>query len=218
MILKVEPYQASLNAIEKCLTKMGKRDSFQEVMQKAINDVGKETKDRLHKETKEEYTIKASAFRKADVKRKAAGKRNMSSTIRVTGKLLGLKAGYKTRTNGKRKAAQAAVLKRNSLKALERQAGGKTYKAFMATVQGVSKEGVVSNHTGIFRRKPGSRMESIIVRGKKRNWKRERIEEIMGISAAQAAGMTFERNDFYSEIQDEMSFRLLKHMNAVIGG
>ena len=86
------------------------------------------------------------------------------------------------------------------MKELTLESGGKTYKAFNAKMH--------SGHEGIFRRIPGRRNK----KGK------EKIGEIMSIAKAQAAGKTYERHEMYAELQEEVGYQLLKHMNAVIGG
>lgn len=210
MIVRIEPYQATLDVIQDRLTEMGKGSSMREVLKKAINDVSAQTKESLHQKTREEYTIKRSAFKKSDVKREAAKKNKLESMIRVAGKMLGLRAGFKTKKNSKKKAAQAMVLTKSAMKKLEITSGGRPYKAFVASMKNVSKSGAVSSHTGIFRRIPGKYMKNYP--------NREKIGEIMAISKAQAAGMVYVRNSMWAEIHNEMSSQLLKHMHAVIGG
>ena len=114
MIVHIAPYEASYKAIEERLKEMGKSNEVKSVIQKAINETAKETKERLYKETRSDYTIKASNFKKSDVKKASATKSRLEATIRVTGRMLGVKA-YKTRKNGKRKGAQAKVLTSLSL-------------------------------------------------------------------------------------------------------
>lgn len=210
MIIRIEPYQVTLDAIQDRLTEMGKGSSMREVLKKAINDVSAQTKESLYKKTREEYTIKSSAFKKSDVKKEAARKNKLESVIRVAGKMLGIRAGFKTRKNSKKKAAQAMVLTKGAMRELEITSGGRSYKAFVASMTNTSKSGAVSSHTGIFRRIPGKYMK-----GKPG---REKIGEIMAISKAQAAGMVYVRNNMWTEIHNEMSSQLLKHMHAVIGG
>ena len=159
MIVRIEPYQATLDAIQDRLTEMGKGSSMREVLKKAINDVSARTRESLYQKTREEYTIKRSALKKSDVKRKAAQKNKLESLIRVTGKMLGLHAGFKTRKNGRKKAAQAMVLTKSAMKELEITSGGRSYKAFVASMTNVSKSGEVSSHMGIFRRIPGKYMK-----------------------------------------------------------
>ncbi len=199
MIVHIAPYEASYQAIEERLKEMGKSSEVKSVIQKAINETAKETKERLYKETRSDYTIKASNFKKSDVKKTSATKSRLEATIQVTGRMLGVKA-YKTRKNGKRKGAQAKVLASSAMKELTLESGGKTYKAFNARMR--------SGHEGIFRRIPGRRNK----KGK------EKIGEIMSIAKAQAAGKTYERHEMYAELQEEVGYQLLKHMNAVIGG
>ena len=129
MIVHIAPYEASYQAIEERLKEMGKSSEVKSVIQKAINETAKETKERLYKETRSDYTIKASNFKKSDVKKTSATKSRLEATIQVTGRMLGVKA-YKTRKNGKRKGAQAKVLTSSAIKELTLESGGKTYKAF----------------------------------------------------------------------------------------
>ena len=103
MIVRIEPYQATLDVIQDRLTEMGKGASMREVLKKAINDVSAQTKESLHQKTREEYTIKRSAFKKSDVKREAAKKNKLESMIRVAGKMLGLRAGFKTKKTARKR-------------------------------------------------------------------------------------------------------------------
>lgn len=67
---------------------MGKSSEVKSVIQKAINETAKETKERLYKETRSDYTIKASNFKKSDVKKTSATKSRLEATIQVTGRML----------------------------------------------------------------------------------------------------------------------------------
>ena len=46
----------------------------------------------------------------------------------------------------------------------------------------------------------------------------EAIKEIVSLYKAKEAEMVYEREGMYTELQEELTFRLHKHMNAVIGG
>lgn len=162
MIVHIAPYEASYQAIEERLKEMGKSSEVKSVIQKAINETAKETKERLYKETRSDYTIKASNFKKSDVKKTSAAKSRLEATIQVTGRMLGVKA-YKTRKNGKRKVRRRKSLRQRD-EGLTLESGGKTYKAFNAKMH--------SGHEGIFRRIPGRRNK----KGK------EKIGEIMSIA------------------------------------
>ena len=47
---------------------------------------------------------------------------------------------------------------------------------------------------------------------------KEAIRVITSLSKAKAAEVVYLRKDIGSELQSEIAFRMLKHMNAVIGG
>lgn len=94
------------------------------------------------------------------------------------------------------------------LQELEVQNGQSVYKAFMVKMK--------SGHEGVFQRVPGKYMKKHMPG---RNTKgREAIKEIVSLSKAKAAEMVYEREGMYTELQEELTFRLHKHMNAVIGG
>lgn len=76
MIIKIEPYKASLDAIERRLTEMGKESDVHNVIKKAINETAGAAKEILHSETKKMYTIKSGAFRKTDIKKKSTSSRH----------------------------------------------------------------------------------------------------------------------------------------------
>lgn len=107
-----------------------------------------------------------------------------------------------------RKSAGAMVIKSGAMKELELKANGKSYKAFVAKMK--------TGHEGIFQRTPGKYMKGYSPSGKTKG--REAIKEIMAMSKAKAAEMVYEKGNLYSDLQEEISYRLLKHMNAVIGG
>ena len=114
---------------------------------------------------------------------------------------------YQRRKNSKRTGAKLKILRAGMMQELELQYGQSAYKAFMATMK--------SGHEGVFQRVPGKYMKKHMPG---RNTKgREAIKEIMSLSKAKAAEMVYEREGMYTELQEELTFRLLKHMNAVIG-
>ena len=200
MIIKVEPAQAMYLAMQKRLDEMGKRDRIGEVMMNAINETASWMKDETYKAAKGMYTIKAGSFRKSDLELKKATKTRLRAVIRVTGYTLSLRKAYKSRKNTKRKAAQALVRSSGAMKELELKSGGKSYKAFLATM--------ASGHEGIFQRVPGTKM--------KNKPGREAIKEILAMAKSKAAERAYmekvdpDKNELYSRIH--------KHLNAVIGG
>lgn len=207
MIIRIEPYQATLDAVQKRLTEMGKEEGTYAVLKKAINEVAGSGKELIYTETRARYTIKRSAFKKTDVVKKAMTARQGAS-LTVKGVTPGIWEAYKTKKNGKKKAAQGMVLKKSTMKELETSAGGKSYKAFVARMK--------SGHEGIFQRVPGKIMKTHPATRTSKG--REAIKEIMSMSKAKAAEVVYEKNNVYAKLQDEISFCLLKHMNAVIGG
>ncbi len=202
MIMIIEPYPAAINAIERQLTEMGKESRIKDVLKKAVNETASAGKERIHKETKEMYTIKSGAFKKSDVIKKAPTSSHLVATLTIRGEPIGVRKGYQSRTNGKRKGASAMVLRSGEMKELKINVGNSVYKAFVATMK--------NGHKEIFQRVPGEKMKS--------NHKREAIKEIVSLSKSKAAEIVYQRNGLYTEFQAEFIFRLLKHMNAVIGG
>ncbi len=209
IIVKVEPYKASLDAIEDRLTEVGKEKSMHDVLKRAINDTAMVGKDKLHAGTKAHYTIKSGAFRESDIVKKSTSSRHPGATLTVKGAPIGVRKGYAYRRNGKRKGASTRIIASSAMKELKIQSGGHAYRAFMATME--------SGHIGIFQRIPGAYMKKHpripgISKG------REAIKEIQALSRAKAAEMTYRREKMHSELQAEMTYRMLKHMHAVIGG
>lgn len=199
MKIQVAPHQATFDAIQKRLEEMGKGEQMKSVLNKAIDELSKDTKEQLYAETKGMYTIKASQFRKSDIRKTS---RNGTSILAMKGETVPIRKGYKNRKNSKRKAASALIrMASGALKEMELKSGGRSYKAFVATMS--------NGHEGIFQRVPGKRM--------KKNPKKEAIQEMVSLSRSKAAEMAY-REKISAGIQTEMSFRLLKHMNAVIGG
>ncbi len=200
MIFTIEPVQATYNAVEKRLEDMEKGNSMRIVMQRAINETATDTKNRLHSESRRQYTIKASEFKKADIKKTRATERRLEAVVRVSGPTVGIRK-YKFRKNSKYKAAKAMVLTSGAMKELELKEKGKSYKAFLATMP-------QSGHEGIFQRVPKKTMRG--------NPKRQAIKELMSLSKAKASEMVYEK-EVSKDRQGELRYRMLKHMNAVIG-
>lgn len=193
----IEPDKVAYDSILKRVENAGK--DTKEVMKRAINETAAEAKNNLHSETKKTYTIKASQFKKSDIKKKSATAGRLAATLSAKGATVGIRAGYKNRINGKKKAAQAMIRKDGAMKELELSSGGKTYKAFVARMK--------TGHEGIFQRVPGSKMKS---------GHGEKIKELVSISKSKAMEQVY-KNGMEREIQEDLSFRMLKHMNAVIG-
>ncbi len=203
MIIRIEPYPSAINAIEKRLTELGKRDRMQDVLKKAVNETAGSAKDRIYEEIHNTYTLKG--LKKGDIKKKNSTARNFGATLTVRGEPLGAGKYYQHRKNSKRTGARVKILRAGMMQEL--QYGQSAYKAFMATMK--------SGHEGIFQRIPGKYMKKHMPG---RNTKgREAIKEIMSLSKAKAAEMVYEREGMYTELQEELTFRLLKHMNAVTG-
>lgn len=196
----IEPAEAMYSALQKRLDEMGKSDRMGEVMMKAINETASWTKDETFRATRDMYTIKAGSFRKSDLELKKATKTRLTAIIKVTGYTLSLRKSYKSRKNTKKTAARALVRNNGAMKELELKSGGKSYKAFLATMS--------NGHEGIFQRVPGTKM--------KNKPGREAIKEILAMSRSKAVEKAYmERVD---PDKNELYFRLHKHLNAVIGG
>lgn len=211
MIISIEPYPAAIHAVEKRLTELGKKDRMKDVLKKAVNEVAGHAKDRIYEEVHDTYTLKG--FKKADVKKNNSTARSFGATLTVRGEPLGVGKYYQRRKNNKRIGAKVKILRAGMMQELELQYGQSAYKAFMAKMK--------SGHEGIFQRIPGKYMKKHRPgrNTKGRNTKgREAIKEIMSLSKAKAAEMVYEREGMYTELQEELTCRLLKHMNAVIGG
>ncbi len=209
MMITVKPSPALYLALQKRLNELGKGDYAKEVMRKAIRETAKVTKEALHSETKALYTIKGSALKKSDIKVTNPTKNRLRAMLEVEGKPLSLKASYRNRKNGKRKGASAMIKAGGKMQELKIESGGHTYKAFVATITNVSKDGETSEHVGIFQRVPGKRM--------KKNPRKEAIKQIYAPAKSKAAeGAYRERVD--ADVKTELSYRLHKHINAMMGG
>lgn len=200
MIVKIVPAQVTYNAIQKRLNELGKGDSMRTVMRKAINELATDTKNTLHREVRARYTIQASEFKKADIRKKSASARRLEAHLRVRGPSVAIYK-YKNEGNSEHEAAKAMIIKSGTMKELERNAGGRSYKAFIAKME--------SGHEGIFQRVPNKKMKS--------NPQKDAIKELMSLSEAKAAGKVYEQ-EIDGDMQGELRYRMLKHMNAVIDG
>lgn len=200
MIMIIEPYPAAIYAIERRLTEMGKESRIKDILKKAINETAGKGKKEIWKGVKNGYTL--STFTAGDIKRKNYATRNQSAVLTVKGPTLGILKNYETELNNDEEAAKLKVLKKGTLKTLEIHNSASIYKAFIAKMG--------SDHEGIFQRVPGKKMKS--------DPKKEAIKEIMSLSKSKAAEIVYQRNGLYTEFQAELTFRLLKHMNAAIGG
>ncbi len=196
MMVEITPDKVTFEAIEKRLKDLGKGDQVNDVLKKAINEVSTEVKNRMHSETKDMYTIKASAFRKSDIKKKT---RKQETVLTVSGARLGIRKAYKTRKNTRRKAAGAMIRMDGAMKNIDLNAVGRSFKGFLATTH--------SGHEGIFQRVPDKKMK---------NASKEAIQEITAMSRSKAAEKAYQER-IEEDVQDEIRFRLLKHMNTVIG-
>ena len=201
----------SLNKIvfSEGLEEMGKESSMHNVMKKAINEAAGVGKDLIYTETKGSYTIPSRAFNKSDIVKESTSSKHPGTTLTVRGETIGVREGYQTRKNGKRKGASVQVARGSGMKELKLMSGGRAYKAFLATMK--------SGHIGIFQRKPNEYMDKYKpIAGKSKG--REAIKEIVSLSKSKAVEMAYEKQGIYTKLQEEVIFRMLKHMNAVIGG
>ena len=213
MIIKVERYKAMMDAIEERLTEVGKESSVHNVMKKAINEVASVGKELIYTETRNSYTIKRSVFKKSDIAKKSTSSKHPGATLTIKGETVGVREGYQSRKNGKRKGASAAIIKGSAAKELKLTSGGHDYKAFLATVNGKN----ASEHTGIFQRVPGKYMKDRYpIRGKSKG--REAIKKIVSLSKAKAVEMAYKNQGIDAKLHEEIVYRMLKHVNAVIGG
>lgn len=209
IVVKIEPYKAMLDAIESRLTEIGQEKNMHDILKKSINAVAKTGKEKIHAETKSYYTIKGRAFKKSDIVMRGTSSRHPGATLTVKGLRIGIRSGYASLKNGKRKGASTQVLKTSSMKELTMTYGGRTYKAFLATMS--------SGHAGIFQRIPDKYMKKYrTITGKRKG--REAIKKITSLANAQAAGMAYMRSGLHGDLQEELVHQMLKHMNAVIGG
>lgn len=206
IVVSAKPSSVAIDAIEKRLAELGKENRMNDVLKKAVNEVAGYAKDRIYEEVHDTYTLKG--FKKADIKKKNGTAKSFGATLTVRGETLGVGKYYQRRKNSKRIGAKVKILRAGMMQELEVQYGQSAYKAFMAEMK--------SGHEGIFQRVPGKYMKKHMPG---RNTKgREAIKEITSLSKAKAAEMVYEREGMYAELQEELTFRLLKHMNAVIGG
>lgn len=209
VIIKVDPYQAQLDAIQKRLDEMGKGRMMRDVLKKAINDVAKDARKELPKETRKMYTIRASQIKQSDITVRKMSNKRCGAELVIKGEPIPIKGGYSSRKNTRKRAASAMIKRAaGAFREMEMVSGGKSYKAFMATMTNVSDSGEISYHTGIFQREPGKKMKS--------NKKKEKIKELHSLARAKAAEMAY-REEMEAEMHTQISFRMLQHMNAVIG-
>lgn len=206
MIIYVYPDKLVYDALKRKLDSIGKGQNMEEAMRRAINEVAPEAREHLYSATKRKYTVKRSAFKKSDIKIKKATKNRPVAVLQVKGPSMKIRDAYKNRKNGKRKAAQTQILKDGAMKPLELKANGKTYKAFLATME--------SGHTGIFQRMPKKYMKVYSTSGWRKG--REAIRELVSISRATAAGKAYDVN-VAEDIQEDLRIRMLKHINSVLG-
>lgn len=210
MIVHIEPYQASIDAIQAQLNRLGYRNAMEGILKRAINETASVGKKRLYEEMASEYAFKDGAISRKDVIRRGVRSGRLEATIRVKGGTLQVFKSYENEENSGSTAAKAKILRSGTLKELELRSGRKSYKAFVATMKNQSKENGAVTHQSIFQRVPGKKM--------KNDPNKEAIRVITSLSKAKAAEVVYLRKDIGSELQSEIAFRMLKHMNAVIGG
>lgn len=116
-------------------------------IKKAINATARNARDSLYKSVRQNYTVKPGAFSKKDIQISNATTSGLSALLKLAGETPSLRKAFRTRANGKSKAAQAMILKSGSMKVL--QLGGGELKAFVATMGNGGDKGA---HTGIFQR------------------------------------------------------------------
>lgn len=212
IMVKVEPVQATYDAVFGRLEKMGKEGYAREIMQNAIRETAKQAAGRLPKETRKMYTIKQKDFNNSDVKVSRVTRKRMEAILTVKGEVKSLRE-YRSRENGKRKGASAMVRKDGSMKELVDTYGGRKYKAFFATMK--------SGHEGMFKRNPKKNMKDKRPKPtkripKKKRKPREAIVDQLAMSRTKAAEVAF-REEMYTDTSNELIYRLHKRMNAVIG-
>ena len=134
----------------------GKEKQVRKELKNAVNDMAKKLKKDIHQKVKEDYTIKAGKFRKSDITLKSARETNLSAKISISGGPISLVGGFRTRSNGLRKAGQAQIKKEGGLKELKKD---RTLKAFIATVtkEQDKDEEEKTTYTNLFQRKGKSR-------------------------------------------------------------
>lgn len=206
MIVKIEPYQATINAIERRLADMGKESHMQSVLKKAINEVGNKTKNDIYTSVKKRYTVKG--LKKEDIKKKNSTSKNPGVTLTVKGRPLGIKENYQHRKNSESVGAKAKILRSGTMKEIKKSGGKDAYRAFVATMK--------SGHEAIFQRVPGEYMKKHQPTATRKG--REKIKEKDSVSKSKAAEVVYEKEDMYTEVQEEISYRLLKQMHTVAGG
>lgn len=198
MKIVIEPHKPAYDAVRKMLDKAGV--SAQDALKDAANDIAKYLKEELHSVVKGTYSIKSSQFKKADIIRKNATKTRPTAMITVKGYTPSLYESYKFYKNTKHKAVRAMIKKAGGKKDV--QLSGGSHKAFVATMS--------NGHTGIFQRKPGTRM-------KKGTRSQEKIKQINAMSKSKAAEMVF-REQLQEDTEERLNLMLLKHMNLALGG
>ena len=137
----------------------------------AVNEMARQTGEDIRNKVMEDYTLKASLFRKGDVRMNRATNSKLMAKLTIEGGPISLKKGYKTRKNTKHLAVRAKVKKGPGFKELKK---GKSFKAFITRVQ-TGHEGVY--HYDIFQRESSSKLPIKIFQGPGRAKLSEKIFE-----------------------------------------
>lgn len=161
-------------------------------IKKAVNELAVKTRDHIYREERRKYVLKASDYKKSDLKIKKATNGRLEAEIRSEGGVLSLKGHYRVRANGKWTAAKAMVLKRTGTPKKLTKYGN---KGFTATVSALSKGGEEKSHTGIFVRQTKKRLH---------------IEEFFGPGAGKITQKVFE------PMEEETGTMLKDRVNALI--
>lgn len=118
----------------------------------AVNEMARQTREDIHNEVMEDYTLKASLFRKGDVRMNRATNSKLVAKLAIEGGPIPLTKGYKIRKNTKHLAVRARVKKGPGFKELKK---GKKLKAFITRVQ-TGHEGIY--HYDIFQREGSNKL------------------------------------------------------------
>lgn len=190
-----------LKKIETRLDNMGDRAS--DVLKKAINDTAKQARTRITKQAQTVYAARQGRFNK-NMKIENAKKGSLVAIISSKGKATEL-MDYKTspvrppNQNNRPKVTKAKVIKKNSMKDLEKG----DIKAFVVKFK--------SGHVSVVQRVHGKKMKS--------NPKKEFLRKLLSPTIPQMLGNEEKvygivQPNIYSDLQENIN----KHIGKVLGG
>ena len=181
MMVRMQVHLENQEAIMEKLREAEKRPA--PALKKAVNEAAKESREKLYRYIRKQYTVKVGRFPKRSLVIKKASSSETSAWIIVSHPPQSLRETYSSRKNNRREAARAAI-KRESPKLIQ----GQGLKSFVAEMK--------NGHKGIFQRVPGTYMKEHKPRPYRKisgrmTKGRETIREAIGPSGAKLTEMAF---------------------------